>query len=319
MSMPVLMDKHIKVINSKYRCVSPKQFLYSIAIVRLASNLSYTYACGDFCNGLLILAACMCVEVICPACYSLLSLCFPLLMAMHAVYLQDKTMISLRQTILLMPITIGFIGIPMSICLHRFFSHQAFATSRGMHAVFAIVSCLAFQGGPLWWAVMHARHHKNCDKEDDPHSISKDGFWYSFLGWTVNPTNYRIDVHSLQPGVCFPETQVIQKIHNIFPVLLCLLVCHHNGYACMLWSVLIPMLMCRLITLLFNLEFHPAIVDEKQCKSINDDRFLAKIVGESRHEDHHKTPRRSRRPDWDLAYFATLYWMKPLGLVWDCR
>ena len=135
----------------------------------------------------------------------------------------------------------------------------------------------------------------------------------------MNPSNYQFDVNSLQPGVITPETKVIQKIHNIFPVLLCLIVYHYRGYSCMLWSALIPMLLCRLITLLFNLEFHPAVASNKQCKAIDDARILAKIVGESRHDDHHKNPRRSRRLDWDLAYFATLYWMEPLGLVWDCR
>ena len=176
MSMPVLISKNKISADSKYCCVNPKQTVYCIGVLRLAFLLSDVYAFGHFRNCCLILATCMLVELICPACYSLCSLVLPVLLAMHALYMRDEDMISLWQLILVMPITLVFIGIPMSICLHRFFSHQAFATSRALHAVLAMTSCLAYQGGPLWWAVMHSRHHKNCDKDGDPHSISKDGF-----------------------------------------------------------------------------------------------------------------------------------------------
>ena len=305
--------------SSTYRGVSPRRLLYCIAVIRLGLLTSNLYSFGEISNSLLILVMCLIVNMICPACFSLCSLVVPIAMALHALFIHENATISIWQLIFLLPITLVFIGIPMSICLHRYFSHQAFATSRAMQCVLAVVSTLAFQGGPLLWAVLHTRHHKNCDQKDDPHSILQDGFWYSFLGWTMNPINYEIDMTTLSSAVSTPETRFVQKIHVVFPTLLCLSVHHSVGYTSMLWSVLIPMLLCRLITYLFNLEFHPVNADAKHCKSIDDTRILAKIVGESCHDDHHKNPRRCRRPDWDLAHCATISWMQPLGLVWDCR
>jgi len=317
MSMPVMASSPNS--TGTYRGVSPRSLSYCIAVIRLGLLMSDVYSFGKISNSLLILVVCLFVSMICPACFSLCSLVVPIAMALHALFIHENAAISIWQLLFLLPITLIFIFIPMSICLHRYFSHQAFATSRAMQTVLAVVSTLVFQGGPLWWAVLHTRHHKNCDQKDDPHSILRDGFWYSFMGWTMNPINYQIDMTTLSSAACTPETRFVQKIHVVFPTLLCLIIHHSVGYTSMLWSVLMPMLLCRLITYLFNLEFHPANAEAKHCKSIDDASILAKIVCESCHDDHHKNPRRCRRPDWDFAHCATISWIKPLGLVWDCR
>lgn len=317
MSMPTVTPSPDS--TSTYRGVNPRRLFYCLAMIRAGFVVCDVYSLGQFSCSVVILAICLVVNVICPACFSLCSLAAPIVMGLHALFIHNNAAIGVWQLIFLLPITLIFIGIPMSICLHRYFAHQAFATSRVFQTVLAIVATCAYQGGPLWWAVLHIRHHKNCDQKDDPHSISRDGFWYSFLGWTMNPANYHIDTTVLPAPLCTPEVRLVQNTHVLFPTLLCLLVHRSVGYAGMLWSVLVPMLLCRLITYLFNLEFHPVNTNTKQCKSIDDARVLAKIVGESCHDDHHKNPRRCRRPDWDLAYCATIGWMQPLGLVWDCR
>jgi len=315
MSMPVAQKTADSLRN---RTVKAKHLIYCVAVMRLGICVVNEFSLGELWTGICTLAVCMLVELICPACYSLLSLIVPVCLAAHAVFVHSNAMISLGQAVLFMPITVTLIGVPMSICLHRYFSHQAFATSRGVQLVLAILSTLAYQGGPLWWAVLHVRHHKNCDKTGDPHSLTRDGFWYSFLGWTLNPENYKRDYTSLPLTQRTSEIIVVQRVHMFFPVLACLVVKHELGYGCMLWCVLMPMLLSRIITCFFNLEFHP--VDSKGiCKGIDDGRVLAKLVGESFHKDHHSNPRRSRRKDWDLAWWCTLSWMKPLGLVWDCR
>ena len=301
-----------------YRGVRMHDLFYCMAVLRSWIFLVDEYNYDDLAVAVCTVTSCMIVELICPACYSLCSLGVPVMLAVHAITVHENAMITAWQVVLLMPMTVFFIGIPMSICLHRYFSHEAFATSRVVQLVLAITSTLAYQGGPLWWASLHIRHHKNCDKEDDPHSLVREGFWYAFLGWMVCPANYRVDYSTLPAAHRTLEIRCVQKLHMLFPVLLCLIARHSFGYGVMLWSVLVPMLLCRLITCLFNLEFHP-VESERNCKAIDDDRFLAKIVGESCHKDHHANPRRSRRPDWDLSHRATLSWMQALGLVWDCR
>ena len=79
-------------------------------------------------------------------------------------------------------IFVGSIG--MSVCLHRYFSHRAFETSRPMTLLLAIIGSLAYQKGCLWWAGTHRKHHMYCDQPGDPHSQIQDGFWFAFIGWT---------------------------------------------------------------------------------------------------------------------------------------
>eukprot|EP00798_Chlamydomonas_sp_ICE-L_P032117 gene32117-16635_t len=63
--------------------------------------------------------------------------------------------------------TVFLIGVPMSVCLHRYFSHQAFKTTRAFQFVLGVVACFGFQNGPLWWAGKHNRHHRTCDTAEE--------------------------------------------------------------------------------------------------------------------------------------------------------
>jgi len=86
--------------------------------------------------------------------------------------------------------------------------------------------------------------------------------YWSFIRWMVNPDNYRVDFSILPVALRRPEMLLVKKIHPVFPITLLLVVKHHFGYVCMLWSVMLQMLMCRLITSLFNSEFHPLMRGE---------------------------------------------------------
>lgn len=91
------------------------------------------------------------------------------------------------------------------------------------------------------------------------------------------------------------------------------------------------MFMSRVVTLLFNVEFHPpektkkinpATGKEEDCVSIDLASFFADLVGESCHEDHHAHPRRACRPSagfpwFDVPYYTFILPMLKLGLIWD--
>ena len=72
--------------------------------------------------------------------------------------------------------------------------------------------------------------------------------------------------------------------------------------------------LCRLITLLFNVEYHPPS-QPTTCKSVDVVRVLSEIVGESHHHDHHVHPQRARRPGMDLAYTLFVLPLLKVGLV----
>ena len=171
-----------------------------------------------------ILTAATGLELFCPASYNTTSLCIPICMFAQAL-LQREDGISWVQAVLLMPLSAMYIGVPMSIMLHRYFSHKAFETSRALQFVFAVVSTLAYQGGPLWWASMHKLHHRNCDNAHDPHSVSVRGFSYAWLGWMMDSKNYnspRFDTALLDASFLQPEVRFVQRLHPTFPILWCI-------------------------------------------------------------------------------------------------
>jgi hypothetical protein len=68
---------------------------------------------------LIVSAACW-VENLDRALYSIISCVTPLLMALHLAL--TGRMISLSELASFVPISLLYIGIPMSVCLHRYFS-----------------------------------------------------------------------------------------------------------------------------------------------------------------------------------------------------
>lgn len=76
---------------------------------------------------------------------------------------------------------IGCVG----ICLgyHRLLSHRSFVVPKFLERAIATLGALSFQGGPIFWASAHRRHHRHTEHVDkDPYSASR-GFWWSHIGW----------------------------------------------------------------------------------------------------------------------------------------
>jgi fatty-acid desaturase len=224
-------------------------------------------------SGLLIVSAACFLEHVDRALYFIISCVAPLLMALHLAL--TGRMIGFSQLAIFMPLSLLYIGIPMSVCLHRYFAHRAFETSRAVQFVIGLIGCLAYQGGPLWWAMMHITHHHHCDKPGDPHSATQRGFIYAFLGWMASPLNYEVNkiearMRLLDKSLLVPEMLLLEKFNPAPPLIVCCIASFHLGYASMCWCFLGPMLSCRLITLLFNVEFHPE-ENKKKCRAVNNE------------------------------------------------
>ncbi|MEK7214707.1 MAG: acyl-CoA desaturase, partial [Chloroflexota bacterium] len=69
---------------------------------------------------------------------------------------------------------------------HRYFSHRSFKTSRAFQFLLAFLTMTSAQKGVLWWAGHHRNHHRFSDTEDDVHSPSRQGFWWSHVGWILS-------------------------------------------------------------------------------------------------------------------------------------
>jgi stearoyl-CoA desaturase (Delta-9 desaturase) len=94
--------------------------------------------------------------------------------------------------------------IGVEVGFHRLLSHRAFDSPRWLSLLLVICGSMAAQGGPIYWAATHRRHHKHSDTAEDPHSpywrlrrdgpeelSSARGFWHAQLGntYTGDATN----------------------------------------------------------------------------------------------------------------------------------
>jgi len=222
--------------------------------------------------------------------------------------------------LLIVPMAIALIGGPMSICLHRYFGHSAFRTTRPFQFVLGLVSCLAWQRGPLWWAGKHRRHHKHCDGPGDPHSAVQTNFAYAWLGWTMSHKEAALDSDFIVKLASYPELRILDRLWMVPPLLANAAVLNLAGGHVMICACTLPMLLCNLITLLFNVEYHPGHNPNPgaggACKAVDIPRFLSELVGESYHDDHHDHPKKAHRPGLDLPYHLVLAPLLALGLIW---
>lgn len=208
-----------------------------------------------------------------------------------------------------------FQGIGSSVCLHRYFSHQAFKTSRPMTFLLAIIGSLANQKGCLWWAAHHIKHHKYCDRPGDPHSQIQDGFWFAFIGWTF--VYHETEFKYVPKQFLISELLFLNRYHWLPKTVLIAATWYGLGYEWAFWGYILPAFLCPIGTLKFNIKNHPMIRvnPEKTCNAA-DGMFTLSLtpilIGESEHDHHHAHPTLARHPGPDLPYhifLRPLFWM----------
>lgn len=233
---------------------------------------------------------------------------------------------------------VPFVGCCMSICMHRYFAHSAFKTSRFFQFILAIVGCMAIQGGILWWASKHIRHHKHCDLPDDPHSPRNSGKMYAWLGWLYHETSH--DWAYLPKRVLTPEVLVVNMMFPFVNMFVTMALIPYVGKEWALFLCWIPGIFGALATTRFNVDYHPPPEDpvDGVCYGINKkngDKGIGPIrlewvaenapwlfeplVGEAYHDDHHEYPMRAHRPGYDIPYELVLKPLARLGVIWDLQ
>ncbi|MBK8189609.1 MAG: fatty acid desaturase [Vampirovibrionales bacterium] len=70
----------------------------------------------------------------------------------------------------------------IALCYHRVLAHQSCQMARPLKFLLALLACLAYQRGPIWWVACHRLHHRRVDRDGDPHS-PRNSFWWSHFLW----------------------------------------------------------------------------------------------------------------------------------------
>eukprot|EP00933_Yihiella_yeosuensis_P008713 TRINITY_DN11431_c0_g1_i1.p1 TRINITY_DN11431_c0_g1~~TRINITY_DN11431_c0_g1_i1.p1 ORF type:complete len:281 (+),score=9.34 TRINITY_DN11431_c0_g1_i1:67-909(+) len=213
-----------------------------------------------------------------------------------------------------------FIGTCMTLGYHRFAAHGAFSTSRIGQFIVIFCTQLGWQGGALWWASMHRRHHKYCDTSRDPHSWVQTSWLYAFLGWILYESE--TDLEFVPKHLDRPELWLLNTLHGLPGVCMLCVLYYYLGWDAMMWGYAVPSSTSAIDSLHFNVLFHQP-GHENKCQARNElgdskvSWFFATMVGEVLHEDHHAHPRRALRPGGgDLPYWLVLAPLKAIGAIW---
>lgn len=226
------------------------------------------------------------------------------------------------------------VGVCMSVCLHRYAAHAAFRCSPATRLFVNVLGCAANQGGPIWWASQHRLHHKHCDLPRDPHSSIIDGVERAFAFFSLG--------HGIVEEEFAPkhnDTWMLRLL-DTFAFVVCsaeLYVAHRYFGREGLFVSYTSMWICQTVTLWFNIANHPPDAQPgKACQAANFQgkptcwypafRFLDAICplysgfsSEGAHGDHHLHFMLAKREKYDCAYYALVWPLEKMGLVWDVK
>jgi stearoyl-CoA desaturase (delta-9 desaturase) len=207
---------------------------------------------------------------------------------------------------------------------HRYFSHKSYKTSRGFQLFLAFMAQTSSQKGVLWWAAHHRWHHRFSDQPEDVHSYSRDGFWWSHVGWILAARYEDTDESRVSDLARYPELRWLNRYWYL-PVVVygvtCFLV---GGWSGLVWGYLVSTVLLWHGTFTINSLSHR--FGNRRYATTDDSKnnwLLALItMGEGWHNNHHyrQTSARNGFFWWeiDMTYYG-LRLLALLGLVWDLR
>ncbi|CAI5493702.1 unnamed protein product [Closterium sp. Naga37s-1] len=210
---------------------------------------------------------------------------------------------------------------------HRLLSHRSFKTSRAGQFLFALLGCLSFQKGPLWWASHHRHHHRTADTAEDAHSPLHWGFFWSHMGWFLCSTRHT-DVlwHAIPDLSPFPELHWLDSYHFVPPLSLAVLLWATGGIAAFGWGFCVATVVCWHFTYCINSLAH--LVGSRRfrcefnthCDARNNLALALATLGEGWHNNHHCYMRSAKHgfypEEIDITWYI-LCCLERLGLVWD--
>jgi stearoyl-CoA desaturase (delta-9 desaturase) len=220
---------------------------------------------------------------------------------------------------------------------HRYFSHKSFKTSRLWQFLFAVLGNASVQRGPLWWAAHHRHHHRYTDQEQDVHSPSRHGFWWSHIGWLTSKANFPTNYKYVAEWAKYPELRWLNRFDTVVPILLALALfvfgsllerfapyLGTNGLQMLVWGFFISTTVLLHATLTINSLDHMFGSRRYDTPDTSRNNALLAVItlGEGWHNNHHHYAVSARQGFYwweiDITYYALLL-LARLGIVRDLR
>jgi stearoyl-CoA desaturase (delta-9 desaturase) len=220
---------------------------------------------------------------------------------------------------------------------HRYFSHKTFHTSRAAQFLFALLGATAVQRGALWWSYQHRHHHKHSDEEEDVHSPTLRGFWWSHIGWITSGRNFPTDYSQVRDLTKYPELVFLNRFDSLVPILfaVALFVLGHfigvlfpslgvTSWQLLVWGFFISTTVLFHATSSINSLAH--LLGKRRYETEDNSRnswLLALItLGEGWHNNHHRYMSATRQGFYwweiDISYYV-LKMLSWTGLIWNLK
>ena len=220
---------------------------------------------------------------------------------------------------------------------HRYFSHNAYRTSRAAQFVFALVGATGVQRGALWWASQHRHHHVHSDQPEDMHSARQHGFFWSHMGWFMARENFVTRRERVERLLQYPELRFLDRYDALVPLLFALTLygagealahfapaLQTNGWQMVVWGFCLSTVALYHATFTINSLTH--CFGQRRYATRDDSRnnlWLALLTfGEGWHNNHHHFPGSVRQGffwwEIDMTYYG-LRLLAALGIIWDLK
>lgn len=223
----------------------------------------------------------------------------------------------------------GCLGI--TLCYHRLLSHHSFKASRPLQILLLLFGCLANQGKPCSWVAAHRLHHKDTDKEDDPHSPQVSLLWSHCLWFFYDHPKLATPEQSsryLSDLERDPVIQFFEKYYDavivLVPALMFLTFYLISGWeialSVILWGVILRSVCFWHVTWCVNSASHRWGYRSYPTDDTSRNNWWVAFLafGEGWHNNHHAYPRAARNGHrWyevDVTY-AVLKLFQLLGLA----
>jgi stearoyl-CoA desaturase (delta-9 desaturase) len=207
---------------------------------------------------------------------------------------------------------------------HRYFSHRSFKTSRAFQFVMAFMAMTSSQKGVLWWAAHHRHHHRFSDQEDDLHSPTLFGFFWSHVGWIISDKYNDTRLNYIGDFAKFPELRWLNKYHMVPPIVLGAVLALIGGWPLFVWAFCLSTVLLWHDTFTINSLSHLFGSRRYETGDTSKNNWVLAILtlGEGWHNNHHHYMASARQGffwwEIDITYY-TLKMLSWVGLVWDLR
>jgi stearoyl-CoA desaturase (delta-9 desaturase) len=220
---------------------------------------------------------------------------------------------------------------------HRYFSHKTFKTKRTWQFVFGVMGNASVQRGPLWWAAHHRHHHRHTDTEQDVHSPSRHGFWWSHIGWMTSKANFPTKMKYVKDWAQYPELRWLNRFDTVVPIMLAISLyvfgellerfapqLGTNGWQLVVWGFFVSTTVLLHATVTINSFDHMYGKRRYDTPDTSRNNALLSLItlGEGWHNNHHHYAVTARQGFYwweiDITYYL-LVLMSWSGIIRDLR